>query len=168
MALKFLKDVDVPDKQRHDIMAMCETFHTDVRNLAADFLRETGRTYYLTPTSYLELITMFTNLLGIKRSETEAAKRRYNVGLEKLEFTAGQVKVMQNELTALKPDLEKTVVETDALMARVQKEKVRLLRSRDAAAPSLSHTSHGQHAPAAPGAWSAVGCWLVHQLWAAR
>jgi dynein heavy chain len=96
-----------------------------VRNLADDFLRETGRTYYLTPTSYLELITMFTTLLGAKRSETEAAKRRYGVGLQKLEFTAGQVKVMQDELTALKPDLEKTVVETDALMAKVQKEKVR-------------------------------------------
>ena len=52
-----------------------------------------------------------------------AAKRRYEIGLEKLEFTGQQVTVMQDELTALKPNLIKTVAETEQLMATVQKEK---------------------------------------------
>lgn len=132
VAMKFLKQVDVPENQRFDIMEMCKTFHVDVRHLAVSFLKDTGRTYYLTPTSYLELITMFTSLLGLKRSETETAKRRYEVGLDKLEFTAGQVKVMQEELTALKPSLEKTVVETDALMAKVKKEKAEVVEPKKA------------------------------------
>ncbi len=34
-----------------------------------------------------------------------AAKRRYEVGLEKLQFTEQQVVIMQNELTELKPRL---------------------------------------------------------------
>lgn len=52
-----------------------------------------------------------------------AAKKRYEVGLEKLQFTEQQVTVMQDELTALKPNLIKTVAETEKLMATVQKEK---------------------------------------------
>jgi dynein heavy chain, axonemal len=52
-----------------------------------------------------------------------AAKKRYEVGLEKLAFTAEQVVVMQAELTALKPNLITTVAETERLMATVQKEK---------------------------------------------
>lgn len=36
-----------------------------------------------------------------------AAKKRYEVGLQKLQFTEQQVVVMQNELTELKPVLIK-------------------------------------------------------------
>lgn len=55
--------------------------------------------------------------------QVSAAKRRYEVGLEKLQFTAGQVSIMQDELTALKPVLIKTVAETEVLMEKVSKEK---------------------------------------------
>jgi dynein heavy chain len=70
---------------------------------------QAGRRNYVTPTSYLELITMFTTLLSAKRSEVLAAQHRYEIGLEKLEFTAGQVEAMRQELRALKPVLQKTV-----------------------------------------------------------
>lgn len=52
-----------------------------------------------------------------------SAKKRYEVGLQKLQFTEQQVVLMQEELTALKPNLIKTVAETERLMATVQKEK---------------------------------------------
>jgi dynein heavy chain len=52
-----------------------------------------------------------------------AAKKRYEVGLQKLQFTEQQVVIMQEELTALKPNLIRTVAETERLMATVQKEK---------------------------------------------
>ena len=57
------------------------------------------------------------------------AKKRYEVGLEKLQFTAEQVVVMQGELTALKPDLIRTVAETEKLMATVEKEKTEVQRA---------------------------------------
>ena len=40
-------------------------------------------------------------------TQVMAAKRRYEVGLQKLEFTEQQVVIMQNELTELKPKLIK-------------------------------------------------------------
>jgi dynein heavy chain len=45
----------------------------------------------VTPTSYLELLTTFLKLLGEKRAEVTAQKRRLEVGLEKLTSTAEQV-----------------------------------------------------------------------------
>lgn len=55
------------------------------------FLRELGRHNYVTPTSYLELINAFKNLLQQKQDETMKAKQRYLVGLEKLAFASSQV-----------------------------------------------------------------------------
>ncbi|MEW5313906.1 MAG: hypothetical protein WDW38_005438 [Sanguina aurantia] len=123
VALKFLRDVDVAEEQRQQIMLMCKMFHEDVRNLSTQFKKEQGRMNYVTPTSYLELLTAFTTLLTDKRAEVMAGKKRYEVGLQKLDFTGSQVAIMQDELTALKPSLIKTVAETEVLMVKVQKEK---------------------------------------------
>jgi dynein heavy chain, axonemal len=91
--------------------------------LSEDFFRRSGRRNYVTPTSYLELMTMFTLLLGQKRDEVSKAKKRYEGGLEKLLFTAEQVSLMQKELTELKPVLVQTGAETEELMAVVKREK---------------------------------------------
>jgi len=54
---------------------------------------ELQRHNYVTPTSYLELISTFKTLLGKKRSEVHKLKRRYEVGLEKLNSAASQVRL---------------------------------------------------------------------------
>ena len=59
-------------------------------------MEELGRYNYVTPTSYLELIGSFKNLLGSKQDETMKAKRRYEVGLEKLAFASSQVILFLN------------------------------------------------------------------------
>lgn len=43
---------------------MCVRFHEDVQRLAADFLAQQHRHYYVTPTSYLELLTSYKKLLA--------------------------------------------------------------------------------------------------------
>ena len=50
------------------------------------------RCNYVTPTSYLELIKTFKNLLNKKRLEILTLKNRYVIGLEKLEFSENQVR----------------------------------------------------------------------------
>lgn len=47
------------------------------------------------PESYLELITAFKTSLAAKREEISAAKKRYEVGLEKLAFATESVNAMQ-------------------------------------------------------------------------
>ena len=61
------------------------------RELSDRFSKELGRHNYVTPTSYLELISSFKSLLANKRGEVLKMKKRYEVGLQKLEFAASQV-----------------------------------------------------------------------------
>lgn len=73
--------------------------------------QDLGRNNYVTPTSYLELITSFRSLLEARRSANSRLKSRYLVGLEKLAGSAEQVAGMQAELRALQPQLVATVAE---------------------------------------------------------
>lgn len=70
--------------------------------------RELGRHTYVTPTSYLELIYTYNELLGAQRLAVEQLKRRYEVGLEKLLAAEGEVNVMKQELIELQPKLIET------------------------------------------------------------
>ena len=132
VANKQLQDVDVPADDRVKLREMCKTFHSSVRELSADYLLKEGRHNYVTPTSYLELLTMFTSLLAKQRERVSSAKKRYEIGLEKLAFTAAAVKEMQDELTALKPNLIRTVAETEELMEKVKKEKAEVVEPKKA------------------------------------
>lgn len=69
-----------------------------MRSVSEDFKAELGRANYVTPTSYLELITMFQRLVTAKRIENSKTLSRYTVGLEKLQSSAQQVAGMQQEL----------------------------------------------------------------------
>ena len=117
------------DAERTGCIDMCKAFHVKTQELSDRFLAELDRHNYVTPTSYLELINTFKTLLDKKRMcafkcssvtqscfcsllfavvvcrEVYKMKRRYEVGLEKLESAASQVSVMQQELTDLQPQL---------------------------------------------------------------
>ena len=59
--------------------------------LSCRFRAELSRHNYVTPTSYLELISSFKFLINKKRGEILKMKKRYEVGLEKLAFASSQV-----------------------------------------------------------------------------
>lgn len=48
---------------------LCVKFHEDVQRLSADFLAQQHRHYYVTPTSYLELLTSYKKLLAKNQDE---------------------------------------------------------------------------------------------------
>ena len=74
---------------------MCVFFHTNVQDYAARFAKEARRYFYVTPTSYLELLRSFKALLDTKRAEVLAVQARYENGLEKLLQTEAQVSAWQ-------------------------------------------------------------------------
>lgn len=61
---------------------------------------------------------------------TDGATCRYVVGLEKLQASAAAVANMQDELTALQPQLVKTVGEVEELMVRIGKEKAEVVEPK--------------------------------------
>lgn len=81
---------------------------------------------YVTPTSYLALILTFKSLLTGKRDEILNLKTRYEMGLGKLEYASNQVTAMQNELTALRPQLLETSDETERLMIKIEQDTIQV------------------------------------------
>ena len=105
VARKFLAKTELTDVERAGVVPICKYFHTSARDLTMRFRNELGRFNYVTPTSYLELIYAFKDLLTKNRDVIVKARERYLVGLEKLAFAAEQVAAMQKELEDLQPKL---------------------------------------------------------------
>ncbi|XP_061547478.1 dynein axonemal heavy chain 7 isoform X6 [Phycodurus eques] len=122
VACRFLEDVEMSDEHREGCIDMCKTFHTSTILVSTRFMDELQRHNYVTPTSYLELISTFKTLLKAKRAEVMMQKSRYVVGLEKLESAASQVATMQVELEALQPQLIETCKKVDEMVIKVERE----------------------------------------------
>eukprot|EP00820_Chromera_velia_P013184 Cvel_23772.t1-p1 / transcript=Cvel_23772.t1 / gene=Cvel_23772 / organism=Chromera_velia_CCMP2878 / gene_product=Dynein heavy chain 7, axonemal, putative / transcript_product=Dynein heavy chain 7, axonemal, putative / location=Cvel_scaffold2493:30-23749(-) / protein_length=3778 / sequence_SO=supercontig / SO=protein_coding / is_pseudo=false len=106
------------------VAATCVEMQQSVTDLTRKYREDDRRHYYVTPTSYLELINAFKGLLKNKRDEVRGAKSRYDVGLDKLQSTSEAVVEMQKTLEELQPVLKKTSEETAALMVTIdQKQK---------------------------------------------
>uniref|UniRef100_A0A673XWI6 Dynein axonemal heavy chain 7 n=1 Tax=Salmo trutta TaxID=8032 RepID=A0A673XWI6_SALTR len=129
VASRFLEDIEMTDESRMGCINMCKSFHTSTIELSACFLSELQRHNYVTPTSYLELISTFKALLEKKRAEVMKLKRRYEVGLEKLESAAAQVATMQVELEALQPQLRVASKEVDEMMVVIEHESVEVAKT---------------------------------------
>lgn len=67
VAKRFLSEINLSAKERQACIDMCQDFHTSTQTLAQAYLSQTGRRTYVTPTSYLELINTFKDLIGKKR-----------------------------------------------------------------------------------------------------
>uniref|UniRef100_A0A1I8HSD8 Dynein axonemal heavy chain 7 n=1 Tax=Macrostomum lignano TaxID=282301 RepID=A0A1I8HSD8_9PLAT len=122
VASRFLEDVEMSDELRDGCIKYCKHFHQSAISLSKRFGSELGRHNYVTPTSYLELINTYKQLLDAKRTEIHRQKKRYEVGLEKLQQAAVEIGVMQENLTALQPQLVQASKEVDETMLVVEQE----------------------------------------------
>eukprot|EP00983_Pelagomonas_calceolata_P100998 1158641-Pelagomonas_calceolata.AAC.2 len=57
------------DATRIKLVTLCQEMHRFIVKVSQDFLQDQGRYNYVTPTSYLELITCFKSLLEAKRTQ---------------------------------------------------------------------------------------------------
>nr|XP_031838488.1 dynein heavy chain 7, axonemal-like [Nomia melanderi] len=122
VATKFLGEIDLTIKERDACIEMCQLFHTSTQDLSLEFLRKAKRHNYVTPTSYLELIKTFKDLLMRKRKDALEGKRRYEAGLERLDSTHKQVEKMQEILVALQPKLLVAAKDVEAMFLDVQRQ----------------------------------------------
>ena len=58
---------------------MCMMFHTRGTTLFVAFFQEQGYYIYVTPTSYLELLATYKDLLTMKCKEVDQVRNRYSV-----------------------------------------------------------------------------------------
>lgn len=102
---------------------MFQTIHMSVETSSKKFLQATGRNVYVTPTSFLELLTSFVGILADKRNQVGMLQHRYSVGLGKIGDAEEQVAGLQQMLVEKKPVLEKTQKEVSEMMVVITKDK---------------------------------------------
>ena len=132
VAERFLQDVELDEAVRTPVVDMCTFFHSNMVLLSDRYVQELRRHNYVTPTSYLELINSFRDLLSTARTTVLTKKNRYETGLEKLADAATQVEGMQTELVALQPKLVVAQAETATMMETVETEKVQVVEPKRA------------------------------------
>lgn len=115
VAKSFYSDIDLNNAKYPNLLdgvVQCSMYiHQSVDQISSRFLNELRRYNYVTPTSYLELLSTFKKLLDEKKAEIQTRKSRLEIGLDKLLSTAKEVEVMQTELEDLQPVLVKTAQE---------------------------------------------------------
>ncbi|CAD5112359.1 DgyrCDS1592 [Dimorphilus gyrociliatus] len=125
------EEVDLgSDELKNKVSEMCVDIHTSVQNMATRFYKEVKRHYYTTPTSYLELINLYIQMLGDKKRSLELARDRVKNGLTKIFETNELITNMEKELVELEPELKKKSADTETLMEKlvVDQEKADTVR----------------------------------------
>ena len=111
-------EADVTEK----VIDQCMQFQVQAQTLTKRYFAEAKKHNYVTPTSYLELITTFKSLLNVKKEQVGGAKQRYEIGLAKILSCAENVAIMEEELTALGPVLVVKTKEVEDLIVVLDKE----------------------------------------------
>ena len=122
VATKFLGEIELSSMERLACIEMCQTFHTSTQDLSKEFFQRAKRYNYVTPTSYLELISTFDKILSQKRKEVLDGKKRYEAGLESLNNAHIQVGKMQETLVALQPKLIQATKDVEKVVETIEKE----------------------------------------------
>lgn len=73
------------------------------------------RRFYVTPKSFLDMLALFSSMLGEQHSQLTASRERLINGLNKLHETNSAVDAMQQELTAL----QQKTASAEQLLAQV-------------------------------------------------
>jgi dynein heavy chain len=94
------------NEDEEGVIEMFRVIHQSVETKVDEFYEEYRRKSYVTPTSFLELLTTYKKILIKERADTSKSKRRYERGLKILETTASVVADLKEELTVKQPALE--------------------------------------------------------------
>ena len=121
VAASTLDGVELSEESvRAGLVEMVMYVHKSVEEVSIEYMDVLKRKNYVTPTSYLELLSTYEKLLAEKREEVGGLCQRLSVGLDKLITTGQEVAVMQEELVALQPVLEKTQKEVADMMVVIK------------------------------------------------
>jgi dynein heavy chain len=121
---EFLKEL--PDCSKEVVAGlaeMCMKIHTSVEDMSEQFYESLRRRVYTTPKSYLDLISLYTQVLEQKRSEFNTNKNRLAIGLKKLNDTNTNIAELKIKLAEMQPKLKAKNEELAVALEAVNKDK---------------------------------------------
>uniref|UniRef100_A0A4W3IMR6 Dynein axonemal heavy chain 1 n=1 Tax=Callorhinchus milii TaxID=7868 RepID=A0A4W3IMR6_CALMI len=112
---------ELPDLRAEEAVThMCVYIHQTVAIKSLQYLSELSRYNYITPKSYLDLLSLFSKLIGVKKQKLRTSKNRMKSGLDKLLRTSEDVAKMQEELESMRPLLEEAAQDTVTTMEKIK------------------------------------------------
>ncbi|ELV10380.1 Dynein heavy chain 1, axonemal [Tupaia chinensis] len=123
VATRFLNEIpelEASTEVIEGLIQVCVDIHQSVASKCVEYLVELARHNYVTPKSYLELLNIFSTLIGQKKLELKTAKNRMKSGLDKLLRTSEDVAKMQEELEIMRPLLEEAAKDTVLTMEQIK------------------------------------------------
>lgn len=121
VAKKFLSEIDLDNKEAYH--ELCQWLHSSTKKWSQEYKAELKRHYYVTPTSYIELISCFKTLLADKRKLNKKLIFKYENGYVKIIETEKAVEEMKLNLEEMKPVLRRAAEETLLKMEQVADQK---------------------------------------------
>ena len=125
------------------ICQMSVAIHNSVSNASDRYFAELRRKNYTTPTSYLDLIKTYIEMLKYQRGIVPIKIQRYQGGLKRLADTNKMVDEMKAELILLRPQIDLKTEETEKLMIvlaqskKIADEQAKMTAVEEAAAQKL-------------------------------
>jgi dynein heavy chain len=108
---------------KSSLAEMCMRIHTSVEDMSDEFWESLRRRVYTTPKSYLDLISLYTKLLEIKREEMEKNKNRLAIGLKKLIDTNTNIAELKEKIEEMVPKLKLKNEELSVIITKVTADK---------------------------------------------
>ncbi len=130
VADKFLKETDVVEPELSQLVQICTEMHTHVQNISDQYLRQDKRYNYVTPTTYIELIQSYKELLKRQRENIMKMKLGYMKGIEKMDFATKEVEIKQKELQEKEPFLVEMNKNTAELITKVNKQMTEVVEPK--------------------------------------
>lgn len=117
VAERFIGEVEQPETVKGQCVELVKYFHTNTQEWAAEFLKSLKRNYYVTPTSYIEMIQQFRSLLQEKSEEVRSQQFKYSNGFQMIIDAEQSVDGIKEELKVLAPKLEESKVNVQKIVA---------------------------------------------------
>ena len=120
-----------PEKIMDGVISICVSLHQSVRDKCKTYRTEMSRYNYVTPKSYLELLSLYKSLHDKKRGELVALRKRTSTGLDKLLSTTKEVEILQEELGSMQPMLIQTSQDIEVAMKQIAQDKSKAEEMRE-------------------------------------
>ena len=114
---------DMDENVAKALARMCVNIHLSVAHMSDVFYQELRRRFYTTPKSYLDLISLYLELLKDKKQEVSVARDRLLNGLNKLQETNVVVDSMKEELNSMQPLLKERSEAAQVLLVEVKQQQ---------------------------------------------
>ncbi|XP_050527307.1 dynein axonemal heavy chain 1-like [Daktulosphaira vitifoliae] len=126
VAYHFLSDVEdlkSSPKLFNNVVNIFQYMQQSVIDESIIYLQELNRHIYVTPTSYLELLRCYIEMIQEKKNEITGSMNKLQTGLNKLLSTTEDIKVMQAELIEIKPVIEGAKDEVDKMVITIEADR---------------------------------------------